>query len=167
MSISKDSAGNYILNPRKPGPEAAAVGAGFPPDMAAESLGAFETGIELTSGGILSYLVYSTILSVIETIPDVREGRITSAEQVQIVADRVWTSTSQAVPTVVILAVILTIAPWLSGPAFIAGIFGAGIMGTRIVRSVIDALPAEKKQELSTKAAEAGVEIPGLETAVA
>ena len=162
MSISKTKDGSYVVNPRKAGVEAAAVGAGFPPDLAADSFGALESGIELTSGGLVSYSIYALILSVIETIPDVREGRITRAEQLQIVADRVWSSTSQAVPTVVIVVVVLTLAPWLSGPAFLAGIFGAGVMGTRIIRSVIDALPDDQKQELRTKAAEVGVEVPGL-----
>lgn len=162
--LNKNDDGSYSITPRQAGPEAAAVGAGFPPDLAGENLGALEGGLELASGGVLSYALYATILSVIETIPDVRDGRITRAQQVQIVADRVWESCSSAVPTVVIVSVVLTLAPWLSGPAFLAGIFGAGVMGTRIIRSIIDALPEEQKKVLRDKAANADVTIPGLST---
>ena len=65
-----------------------------------------------------------------------------------------------------IVAVVLTLAPWLSGPAFIAGFFGFGVMGFRIIRSVLDALPDEHKEPF-VKAEEVGVDVPGITTAPA
>ena len=56
----------------------------------------------------------------------------------------------------------LAIFPWLSGPAFIAGIFGAGIMGTRVVRAAFHALPDEQREELKQKADDLGVQLAGL-----
>ena len=161
-NIEQNSDGSYTFRPRKAGLEAAAVGAGMPPDIAGAELGALDAGMDVAAGGVVSYLIYSCALAVLDTIPEVRAGRITRTQQLQIVSQRVWQSTSGAVPTVVITAVVLAIFPWLSGPAFIAGIFGAGVMGTRVVRAAFDALPDEQKEELKQKADALGVQLAGL-----
>ena len=160
--INKNSDGSYTFTPRKAGLEAAAVGAGMPPDISGADLGAMDAGMDVAAGGVVSYLIYSCALAVLDTIPEVRAGRITRRQQLQIVSQRVWDSTSGAVPTVVIASVVLALFPWLSGPAFIAGLFGAGVMTTRVVRAAFDALPQEQREELKQKADALGVQMAGL-----
>ena len=161
-NIEQNSDGSYTFRPRKAGLEAAAVGAGMPPDIAGSDLGAMDAGMDVAAGGVVSYLIYSCALAVLDTIPEVRAGRITRRQQLKIVPRRVWKTTSGAVPTVVIASVVLALCPWLSFPAFIAGIFGAGVMGTRIIRAAFDALPEDKRTELKQKADDLGVQMAGL-----
>ena len=46
-NIEQNSDGSYTFRPRKAGLEAAAVGAGMPPDIAGAELGAFDAGMEI------------------------------------------------------------------------------------------------------------------------
>ena len=163
MTIHKDKDGNYIVAPRKPGIEAAGFGAGFSPDLNGDgSFAGVEGGLEVTSGGLLSYAIYTAVMTALDTVPAVREGRITSAEQREIILDRTWSVTKNAVPTVVILGAVLALCPWLSVPMSIVGVFSGGVMITRLVRAGLDALPEEQREAIKTKATEVGVEVPGL-----
>ena len=163
MTLTKNTDGSYVINPRQPGLEAAAVGAGLAPDLNGDaSFAGLEGGVEVTSGGLLSYAIYTAVLTALGTIPDVRSGAITRAQQREIILDRTWASTKGAVPTVVILAAVLALCPWLSGAVFVGGLIGAGVMTTRLVRCGIDALSDEQKQALKSKASEVGVNVPGL-----
>ena len=101
-------------------------------------------------------------MTTLDTVPAVREGRITRAEQREIILDRTWQSTKNAVPTVVILGAVLALCPWLSLPMTITGLFGGGLMATRLVRAGLDALPPEQREEIKTKAKEVGVDIKGI-----
>lgn len=163
MTIHKDKDGNYVVAPRKPGLEAAGFGAGFAPDLNADgSFAGVEGGLEVTSGGLLTYAIYTAVMTTLDTVPAVREGRITRAEQRQIILDRTWNCTKGAVPTVVILGAVLALCPWLSLPMTLAGVFGGGVMITRLVRAGLDALPPEQREEIKAKAQEVGVEIKGV-----
>ena len=163
MSISKNPDGSYQINTRKPGVEAAAFGGGFAPDINGDGgFGGLDGGIEVTSGGLLTYAIYTAVMTGLDTTPAVRAGVINRSEQRQIILDKTWETTSGAVPTIVILAAVLALCPWLAPVAGIAGFIGASVMTTRLVRAGIDALSDEQKQALRTKASEVGVDVPGL-----
>ena len=168
MPIQKDKDGNYVVAPRKPGLEAAGFGAGFAPDLNGD--GAFtgvEGGIEVTSGGLVTYAIYTAVMTTLDTVPAVREGRITRAEQREIILDRTWQVTKGAVPTVVILGAVLALCPWLSLPMTLAGVVSGGVMVTRLVRAGLSALPEEQREAIKVKAEEVGVDVPGISTATA
>ena len=165
MSISKTKDGSYVVNPRKPGPEAAAFGTGFAPDLNGDGgFGGLEGGLEVTSGGLVTYAIYTAVMTALDTVPAVRSGAITRAEQREIILDRTWEVTKNAVPTVIIIGAVLAICPWLSLPVTVAGFVGGGVMITRLVRAGLDALPEEQREEIRAKAQEVGVDIAGLDT---
>ena len=75
MSIQTNNDGTFTIKPRMPGPEAAAVGAGFPPELGTEAaLGGLETGLEVTSGSLVTYGIYACVMAVLDTIPLRRSG---------------------------------------------------------------------------------------------
>lgn len=163
MTITKTKDGSYLVTPRKAGPEAAAFGAGFAPDLNADgTFAGVEGGVEVASGGVVTYAIYTAVLATLDTIPDVRAGRITRAEQRKIVLDRTWDVTKGAVPTVIILGAVLAICPWLAPVAGIAGLIGGGVMTTRIIRAAYDAMPEAQRDNLKSKAQEVGVTIKGV-----
>ena len=106
-------------------------------------------------------------MTTLDTVPAVREGRITRAEQREIILDRTWSVTKGAVPTVVILGAVLALCPWLSLPMTLAGVVGGGVMVTRLVRAGLSALPEEQREAIKVKAEEVGVDVPGISTATA
>ena len=161
MSISKSNDGAYVISPRKPGAEAAAFGAGFAPDINGDGgFGGLEGGVEVTSGGLLSYAIYTAVMTTLDTIPAVRAGVITRAEQRQIILDRTWEVSKGAVPTVVILGAVLALCPWLAPVAGLAGFIGGSVMTVRLVRAGWDALSDEQRAAIQSKADEVGVEMP-------
>lgn len=163
MSISKTKDGSYVVNPRKPGPEAAAFGTGFAPDLNGDGgFGGLDGGLEVTSGGLVTYAIYTAVMTALDTVPAVRSGAITRAEQREIILDRTWSVTKGAVPVVVILGALLAICPWLAPVAGLAGFIGGATMTVRLVRAGLDALPEQQREDIRAKAAEVGVEVPGL-----
>ena len=163
MTIQKNADGSYTVQPRKPGPEAAAFGAGFAPEFGdGTSFGGLETGVEVTSGSVVTYGVYSCVMAILDTVPLRRSGQITAAEQREIVLDRTWSATKNSVPTVIVLGAVLALCPWLGPVMGFAGLVGAGVMGVRLTRAVLDAMPAEQREEIRAKAKEVGVEIKGV-----
>ena len=70
--------------------------------------------------------------------------------------------TKGAVPVVVILGALLAICPWLAPVAGLAGFIGGATMTVRLVRAGLDALPEEQREDIRAKAAEVGVDVPGL-----
>ena len=168
MTIQKNTDGSYTVQPRKPGVEAAAFGAGFAPDLNGDGgFAGVEGGVEVTSGGLVTYAIYTAVMTALDTVPAVREGRITRAEQREIILDRTWECTKGAVPTVVILGAVLALCPWLSLPMTIAGVVGGATMTVRLVRAGLSALPEEQREAIKVKAEEVGVDIPGISTATA
>jgi hypothetical protein len=163
MAISRNDDGTFTLSPRKPGLEAAAFGSGFAPDLNADgSFGGVEGGVEITSGGLLTYAIYSAVMTALETTPAVRSGAMTRGEQRQAILDQTWSVTRNAVPTVVIIAALLAVAPWM-GPAMgVVGFVGGAVMTTRLVRAALDAMPQEQRDNIKAKAKEVGVEVPGI-----
>ena len=162
-TISKNDDGSFTINPRTAGAESSFLAAGFPADVLDQSsLSGFETGLEITTGGFFSIAVYQTVLACLDTEAAYKAGAITRAEQRQIVMNRVWSSTKNSVPIVLILAATLAVCPWLSGVAAIGGIVGAGFMATRISRAVFDCLTQEQREALKAKAAEVGTQVKGL-----
>lgn len=163
MTISKTKDGSYVVNPRKPGPEAAAFGTGFAPDLNGDGgFGGLEGGLEVTSGGLVTYAIYTAVMTALDTVPAVRSGAITRAEQREIILDRTWEVTKGAVPVVVILGALLAICPWLAPVAGLAGFIGGATMTVRLVRAGLDALPEQQREDIRAKAAEVGVDVPGL-----
>ena len=163
MTISKTKDGSYVVNPRKPGVEAAAFGTGFAPDLNGDGgFGGLEGGLEVTSGGLVTYAIYTAVMTALDTVPAVRSGAITRAEQREIILDRTWEVTKGAVPVVVILGALLAICPWLAPVAGLAGFIGGATMTYRLVRAGLDALPEDQREDIRAKAAEVGVEVPGL-----
>lgn len=163
MSISTNPDGSYTIKPRTPGPEAAAFGAGFAPDLNADgTISGFDGGLEMTSGGLLSYAIYTAVMTTLETIPAVRDGKMTRGEQREIVLNRTWQVTKGAVPTIIILAAVFAICPWLAPVAGVVGFIGGATMTVRLVRAGLDALPEQQREDIRAKAAEVGVQVPGL-----
>ena len=161
MSISKNSDGSYSVSPRKPGAEAAAFGAGFAPDLNGDGgFSGLEGGVEVTSGGLLSYAIYTAVMTTLDTVPAVRAGVITRAEQREIILDRTWEVSKGAVPTVVIIGAVLALCPWLAPVAGLAGFIGGSVMTVRLVRAGWDALSDEQKAAIQSRADEVGVEMP-------
>ncbi|QNI53349.1 hypothetical protein SynBIOSE41_00817 [Synechococcus sp. BIOS-E4-1] len=163
MTLQKNHNGEYVISPRKAGPEAAAFGTGFAPDINADgSMLGFDGLVEGTSGGLITYAIYTAVLTFLDTEKSVKSGQLTRDEQREIVLDRTWECTKGAVPTVIIISCLLAVFPFLGWPAFLAGLIGGGVMATRITRAVFDALSEEQRQTLVTKAKEAEVTIKGL-----
>ena len=164
MSISSNPDGSYTIKARTPGPEAAAFGIGFAPDLNADGIfSGVEGGLEVTSGGLLSYSIYTAVMVTLETLEAVRDGKMTRGEQREIVLNRTWQVTKGAVPTVVILAAVIVICPWLAPVAGIAGLIGGGVMLARLVRTAWDAMPQEQRDAIQSKANEVEVSLPGLD----
>ena len=69
--LSKNDDGSYV-RPATSGVEAAALGAGAASDIQVEGLGVLETGAEVVTGGLLSYSIYTAVLTALDTIPQVR-----------------------------------------------------------------------------------------------
>lgn len=163
MSISSNPDGSYTIKPRTPGPEAAAFGGGFAPDLNADgNFSGFDGGLEVTSGALFSYAIYTAVMTTLETIPAVRDGKMTRGEQREVVLNRTWQVTKGSVPTVVILAAILAVCPWLAPVAGIAGFIGGSVMTVRLARTTWDAMTQEQRDAIRSKAAEVGVNVPGI-----
>ena len=99
MTISKTKDGSYLLNPRKPGVEAAAFGAGFAPDL--NGYGSFagvEGGVEVTSGGLLSYAIYTAVMTALDTVPAVRSGAMTRGQLREIISTARGTAPKELFP---------------------------------------------------------------------
>ena len=161
MSIQRNSDGSYTITPRKPGVEAAAFGAGFAPDLGEPgALNGIETAGEVATGGFLSYAIYSAVMAALETTPARRAGEITAAEQREVIMNRAWDATKSSVPTVLILAAVLGICPWLGGVAAIGGFVGGTVMTVRLVRTGWEALSEDQRQAITVKATEVGVSMP-------
>ena len=161
--LSKNDNGDYIISPKTAGPEAAAFGAGFAPDLeVTEAIPGIELGSEVATGSLLSYTIYTAVLTTLDTVKDVKAGRITKAEQREIILDRTWQSAKGAVPIAVILGCLLLLFPWLTPVAGLAGWVGGGVMAVRLVRSALSALDEEQIKTIKVKAQEVGVEVPGI-----
>ena len=161
--MTKNSDGSFTIKTREAGPEAAAFGAGFAPEFGdGSSFGGLETGVEVTSGSIVTYGIYSCVMAILDTIPMRRSGAITAAEQREIVLDRTWSATKGCVPTVIILGAVLALCPWMAPIVGLAGWVGFSVMSVRLTRSVMDAMSVEQKASIRDKAKEVGVEIPGI-----
>ena len=165
--MTKNKDGSYRLEPKQPGIEALAAAPLFAPDITGDpSLGFIESATEISTGGFLTYSLYSAILAALDTVEMRRSGLMSAAEQKKYILDRTWESTKSSVPKVLILAAVLALCPWLGGIAIVGSVVGTGFMLTRITRSAISALSAEQVETLRTKAASVGVSIPGLDTDV-
>ncbi len=163
MTIQKNDNGDYVIAPRKAGPEAAALGLGFGPDLNGDGgMAGFDGALEGTSGGLISYAIYTAVLTMLDTEASVKSGLLTRSEQRQITLDRTWETTKGAVPMVIILACLLAVFPWLGGVAAVAGVVGGAVMATRLTRAAFAALTEEQRATLKAKANEVGTVIPGL-----
>ena len=168
MTISKNKDGSYVVALRTPGPEAAAFGTGFAPDLNGDGgFAGLEGGIEVTSGGLISFAIYTAVMTTLNTIPAVRSGAMTYGEQREIILDRTWSVTKGAVPTVVIIGAVLAVCPWLAPIAGLAGFIGGSVMTVRLVRAGLDALPQEQRDAIKAKAESVGVDVPVLSDATA
>ena len=165
--MTKNADGSYRLEPKEPGFEALAAAPLFAPDLGGDpSFGFIESATEISTGGFLTYSLYSAILAGLDTVEMRRSGVMSAEEQRTYILDRTWQSTKSSVPKVLILAAVLALCPWLGGIAIVGSVIGSGFMLTRITRSAIAALSAEQVENLRTKAASVGVTIPGLDTDV-
>ena len=163
MALSKNSKGEYVIKPRQPGFEKHAATPFISPDISGDgTFAGFDGVLELGAGGFVGQAVYTTLLVTLDTIPQVRAGLITQAEQRELILDTVWSNTQKSVPAVLILAAVLAVCPWLMPVATIGGVIGMGFMATRLTRAAIGALSDEQVASLKTKASEIGVDIPGV-----
>ena len=165
-TISKNDDGSFTIAPRKPGLEAAAVGGGFAPDFNGDqSFAGLEGGVEVVSGGLVSYAIFSAVYATLDTIPLVRSGQITRGQQREIIFDRIWESTKAGVPVVLIVGGVLAVCPWLAPLATLCGVIGGAVAITRITKAAWSALSEEQRTTLRQKATEVGVTVPGLSDA--
>ena len=103
-------------------------------------------------------------MTALDTVPAVRSGAMTRAQQREIILDRTWSVTKNSVPTVIIVGAVLAICPWLAPAMGVVGFVGGAVMTTRLVRAGLDALPEEQRQAIKNKAKEVNVVVPGLTT---
>ena len=163
MALIKNSNGEYVIKPREPVFEKHAATPFISPDISGDgSFAGFDGVLELGAGGFVGQAIYTTLLTTLDTIPQVRAGLITQAEQRELILDTVWSNTQKSVPAVLILAAVLAVCPWLMPVASVAGVVGIGFMATRLTRAAIGALSEEQIETLKAKATELGVDMPGI-----
>ena len=164
MALTKNANGEFVIKPREPGFEQHAATPFISPDISGDgTFAGFDGILELGAGGFVGQSISSTLLTTLDTIPQVRAGLITKAEQRSLILYTVWSNTQKNVPAVLVIASVLAIAPWLMPVASVAGVVGMGFMATRLTRAAIGALSDEQVESLKAKAAEIGVDLPGLD----
>ena len=88
-----------------------------------------------------------------------RQGDITRAVQVQMIASTVWESVKHGAAVSMILAVVLLVCPWLSLPLSVLGLVGMGKASLDLFHAFWDALDELQRAELLAAAMEAGVNL--------
>ena len=164
MTLKKDpKTGRHYIEDTEVTNPAVAVGMGFAPELGGDpSFGGLETGLELTSGSLVSVGIFTCVMSYLDTVPLVRSGQMTAGEQRSYILDRTWQSTKNSVPMVVILASVLCLFPFMGPVVGLGGLVGVGFAGFRISKGIINALSDEQKDAIKQKAAEVKAAVPGV-----
>ena len=114
---------------------------------------------ESTLGGMAVYACYQALLSALRTEALRRQGDISRAVQVQMIASTVWESVKHGAAVSMMLAVVLLVCPWLSLPLSVLGLVGMGKASLDLFHAFWDALDELQRAELLAAAMEAGVNL--------
>ena len=120
-----------------------------------------QTG-ELAVGGVLVYAAYQAILTMLKSEAARKEGLITRAEQIKLVASTAFEAGKNSAFTMILCSAIVAFMPWLSMPLTILGVAGGSIMGVRIFQTFFDQLDESQQTELRKAAEAAKVKIQGI-----
>lgn len=124
--------------------------------------GFLETTGELTIGGVLVYSAYQAILTTLKSEAARKEGLISRAEQIKLVASTALEAGKNSAFTMILCSAIVAFMPWLAWPLSVLGVVGGSIMGVRIFQTFYDQLDPEQQAELRTAAENAKVKIQGI-----
>jgi hypothetical protein len=124
--------------------------------------GFLETTGELTIGGVLVYSAYQAILTTLKSEAARKEGLISRAEQIKLVASTALEAGKNSAFTMILCSAIVAFMPWLAWPLSVLGVVGGGVMGIRIFQTFYDQLSEEQQTELRTAAANAKVKLQGV-----
>jgi hypothetical protein len=114
---------------------------------------------ESTLGGMAVFACYQALLSALRTEALRRQGDISRAVQVRMIATTVWESVKHGAAVSMILAVVLLVCPWLSLPLSVLGLVGVGKASLDLFHAFWDALDELQRAELLAAAMEAGVNL--------
>lgn len=124
--------------------------------------GFLESTGELAVGGVLVYAAYQAILTMLKSEAARKEGLITRAEQVKLVASTAFESGKNSAFTMILCSAIVAFMPWLAWPLSVLGVVGGGVMGVRIFQTFFDQLNEDQQEELRTAAANAKLKLKGI-----
>jgi len=121
--------------------------------------GVLEMTAESTLGGVLVYSAYQSILTLLKSEAARKEGTITRAQQLKLVASTALDAGKSSAFTMLVASAIVAVMPWLTGPLTILGIVGGGVMSARIAQQFWQMLDADQQAELRKAAESAKVSI--------
>lgn len=121
--------------------------------------GVLEMTAESTLGGVLVYSAYQSVLTLLKSEAARKEGTITRAQQLKLVASTALDAGKNSAFTMLVASAIVAVMPWLTGPLTVLGIVGGGVMATRIAQQFWGMLDAQQQAELKTAAERAKVNI--------
>jgi hypothetical protein len=124
--------------------------------------GFLESTGEMAVGGVLVYAAYQSILTLLKSEAARKEGLITRAEQLKLVATTAFESGKNSAFTMIVCSAIVAFMPWLSMPLTILGVAGGSLMGIRIFQTFYDQLDENQQAELRTAAENAKVKLQGV-----
>lgn len=124
-----------------------------------DAAGVLEMTAESTLGGVLVYSAYQSILTLLKSEAARKEGTITRAQQLKLVASTALDAGKSSAFTMLVASAIVAVMPWLTGPLTILGIVGGGVMATRVAQQFWQMLDADQQAELRTAAEKAKVSI--------
>ncbi|QEY32076.1 hypothetical protein EVJ50_07345 [Synechococcus sp. RSCCF101] len=124
--------------------------------------GAFGSGemvAESTLGGVAVYAGYQALLTALRTEAMRQRGEIDRATQLHTIAVTVWESAKQGALVSMVLAVVLLVCPWLTGPLTLMGLVGMGKASLDLFHAFWDGLDASQQEVLQQAAYDAGVNL--------
>lgn len=121
--------------------------------------GVLEFTAESTLGGVLVYSAYQSILTLLKSEAARKEGTITRAQQLKLVATTALDAGKSSAFTMLVASAIVAVMPWLSAPLTILGVVGGGVMATRIAQQFWEMLDSDQQKELRDAAERAKVNI--------
>ena len=127
-----------------------------------DGAGVLEMTAESTIGGVLVYSAYQSILTLLKSEAARKEGTITRAQQLKLVATTAVEAGRSSAFTMVVASALVALMPWLGGPLAILGVVGGTTMAVRIANQFWLALDADQQAELRKAADAAQVKIQNL-----
>jgi hypothetical protein len=121
--------------------------------------GFFEMTAENSIGSVLVVVAYQAVLTALKSESARREGTITRAQQIKLIASTALETGRSSAFTLIVAAALISVFPWLTPVFTLLGIVGGGAMAVRIGNEFWSALSEEQKVELRKAADNAKVNI--------